>query len=61
MIDIDDPTLRQRLDAIDALVSWWQLTSHEQHVDIMRLFIDHEQMEATLADARAARADVTAA
>jgi hypothetical protein len=48
-----EPILQQSLDAMAAFVSWWQRTTHEEHVDIMRLFIDHERLEARLANARA--------
>ena len=30
---------------------------HEERVTVMRAFIEHERLEATLADARVARAD----
>jgi hypothetical protein len=56
-----EQVVQRRLDAMAEIVSWWQRTTHEEHVDIIRAFIDYELTEAVLADARIARANANAA
>jgi hypothetical protein len=43
-----EPILQQKLDMMDEIISWWQRTTHEQHVAVMRTFIDYERAEANL-------------
>ena len=52
-----EPILQQKLDMMDEIISWWLKASDEERVTVMRAFIEHERLEATLADARVARAD----
>ena len=56
-----EPILQQKLDMMADILSWWQSATHEQHVAIMRSFIEYERLEAKLADAPVARADAQAA
>jgi hypothetical protein len=51
-----EPILQQKLDMMDEIISRWQSTTHEQHVAIMRSFIEYERLEAKLADARVTHA-----
>jgi hypothetical protein len=55
----DEPILHQKLDTMAEVFSWWQRTTHEEHVAIMRAFIDYERAEASLADARMAHPQMT--
>jgi hypothetical protein len=52
-----EPILQRRLDMMADVFSWWQRTTNEEHIAIMRLVIDQERLEAKLADATRDRAD----
>ena len=45
-----EPILQQKLDMMNEITSWWQRATHEQHVAIMRDFIEFERLEAKLID-----------
>ena len=45
-----EPILQRRLDMMAQVISWWQRTTDEEHVAIMRLVIEQERLEAELAD-----------
>ena len=47
--------IQRRLDVIADVIAWWLRTTHEQHVELVRLALELERLEAKLADARVAR------
>ena len=43
--------VRERLELVATCVAWWQRTSHEEHVAVVRDFIEFERSQALLANA----------